>query len=288
MKKRLLITSIVMMLVVAVALSTATYAWFTSNASVTASTVTMTAATNANAALGISWTTSDYGTEISGSFNGGTLQPMAPTAYTVGTTTVSSGANQIAFNTATIKSDPTHGMIFGSAGAPATAYTWNDDTNYSFHVKNLAPSGTTNLTVTVTATIGGTAADLARVAIFQDDKLLGVIANRVAAGAGTTVNGVKYYESATSSSYVSGDGTAAIPANSYVDAKVAKGAISNNGVVAEFPTVDAVTSVSYTLNADTDSEIVVMMWLDGALFDETRSTETATVALSFNGAKIVQ
>ena len=35
MKKRLLITSIVMMLVVAVALSTATYAWFTSNAGVT-------------------------------------------------------------------------------------------------------------------------------------------------------------------------------------------------------------------------------------------------------------
>ena len=54
MKKRLLITSIVMMLVVAVALSTATYAWFTNSASVTASSVTLSAATMDSAAIMIS------------------------------------------------------------------------------------------------------------------------------------------------------------------------------------------------------------------------------------------
>ena len=45
MKKRLLITSIVMMLVVAVALSTATYAWFTTSTNVSAEAVVLTAAT---------------------------------------------------------------------------------------------------------------------------------------------------------------------------------------------------------------------------------------------------
>ena len=54
MKKRLLITSIVMMLVVAVALSTATYAWFTSNTTVTADAVLLTASTMAEDAILIS------------------------------------------------------------------------------------------------------------------------------------------------------------------------------------------------------------------------------------------
>lgn len=277
-----------MMLVVAVALGTSTYAWFTSNATVTASTVTLTAATNSNAALGISWTEGDYGTALTAELSSGDLQPMAPTAYTVGTTTAVDNTNstKIAFNTATIRSDPTNGMVFGAAGSPATPYTWNDNTHYSFHVKNLAPANTTNLNVTITATISGAAADLARVAIFKDDVLLGVVANRVAATGDTQASGVKYYESATSATYVTGDGTSAIPANSYVDAKVAVGTIGSGDIVANFPTVDAVASVSYTLNANTDSEITVIMWLDGGLFDETRSAETATVGLTFNGAKV--
>ena len=69
-------------------------------------------------------------------------------------------------------------------------------------------------------------------------------------------------------------------------ADVAVGTIQNGGVVASFPTVSAANTLSYTLNADTDSEIAVMMWLDGALFDETRSGETASVALTFGGQKI--
>ena len=280
MKKRLLITSIVMMLVVAVALSTATYAWFTSNASVTASTVTMTAATNDEGALGIGWTTDALGVSITGSFAPeDDLLPMAPTTYTVESTT----AATIAFNTATIKSVGGT-MQFGADGSSATPYTWNDGSGHnSFHVKNLATAG--SVTVKVTATLGDTAADLARVAIFKDGTLLGVIANRVAASGTTQVSGVKYYDGITSDTFVTGDGTSAIPAGSYVDAKVAVGTIHSGDAVASFGTQNAVISVSYTLNANTDSEIVVKTWLDGALFDETRSTESATVALSFAAAR---
>ena len=61
MKKRLLITSIVMMLVVAVALSTATYAWFTSSDTVSAEAVLLTASTMEGDAILISRSANNTG-----------------------------------------------------------------------------------------------------------------------------------------------------------------------------------------------------------------------------------
>jgi hypothetical protein len=104
MKKRLLITSIVMMLVVAVALSTATYAWFTSNANVTASSISMTAATNGDAALAIKWDTGTYGTAITTTASYTNLAPMIPNQIVAHTTTLgfSTETNNITFQTAKI------------------------------------------------------------------------------------------------------------------------------------------------------------------------------------------
>ena len=92
MKKRLLITSIVMMLVVAVALSTATYAWFTSNATVTANQVVLTAATMNEDAILISHAANNTGLsqEITLTAQGtDTLYPATPLANTAFTSTVS-------------------------------------------------------------------------------------------------------------------------------------------------------------------------------------------------------
>ena len=100
MKKRLLITSIVMMLVVAVALSTATYAWFTNSNSVTASSVSLTAKTSDNTALGIGWSGAGAGSELTVSLSNASIDPMAPADLTANTTEY-----DVAFNTATIKSD---------------------------------------------------------------------------------------------------------------------------------------------------------------------------------------
>ena len=106
MKKRLLITSIVMMLVVAVALSTATYAWFTSNASVTASTVTMTAAVNELDSIFIKWDGGAYGGAITTTktYGGDVLIPMVPNEIVANQTTLwesgEAGAHDIAFKTA--------------------------------------------------------------------------------------------------------------------------------------------------------------------------------------------
>ena len=88
-----------MLLVVAVALSTATYAWFTSNASVTASTITIKAEVNGASALGIGWLGGDANTSISVN-NYSILKPMAPNDLIVDTTT-----SDVFFRSATIKEE---------------------------------------------------------------------------------------------------------------------------------------------------------------------------------------
>ena len=139
MKKRLLITSIVMMLVVAVALSTATYAWFTSNASVTASTVTMTAAANTAEALGIGWgdsSTGVAGTEIVATVSD-TLVPMAPKSLVTSTTTFS-GEGAIDFNSATIKNINSK-AVFNAPNDNVNGLTFNNGSGTdTFFVKNLS------------------------------------------------------------------------------------------------------------------------------------------------------
>ena len=141
MKKRLLITSIVMMLVVAVALSTATYAWFTSNASVQASSISMTAATNTAEALGIGWGASDAegavaGTEIVATVNG-VLVPMAPKSLLTGTTQFNGESNVIDFNSATIKNINSK-AVFNAVDDSVTALDFNNGTAHTFFVKNLS------------------------------------------------------------------------------------------------------------------------------------------------------
>ena len=141
MKKRLLITSIVMMLVVAVALSTATYAWFTSNASVSASSISLTAATNTAEALGIGWGASDAegavaGTEIIANVTG-VLVPMAPKSLETGVT-LFSGEGGIDFNSATIKNIDSK-PVFNAPNDDVNGLTFNNGSGTdTFFVKNLS------------------------------------------------------------------------------------------------------------------------------------------------------
>ena len=128
MKKRLLITSIVMMLVVAVALSTATYAWFTQNAAVTAQTVTMTAGVADGQSISIGW----LGDEVKGTLltatAGSALQPMAPT-----TDLSESTAATAAFTGALVNLSGN----FVSAGVSRDPYTWkNAEGTTAFYINN--------------------------------------------------------------------------------------------------------------------------------------------------------
>ena len=160
MKKRLLITSIVMMLVVAVALSTATYAWFTSNDAVTANSVSLTAATSDQSALGIAWAKSanttftpafnnDYGTYVTPYTFTGYIQPAAPAALDI--TTAPQFYTAFIDAQGKFKSTPT-------VETPVYRFANNSDTaatGYSnqIHIANLAQAG--SKTVYLTATITG-------------------------------------------------------------------------------------------------------------------------------------
>ena len=278
MKKRLLITSIVMMLVVAVALSTATYAWFTSNAGVTATSITLTADSNSGLALGISWgTNGTVGTQIS-AYGGGTLKPIMPQ-----TLTESSTAPNVAFSGGTTysKAGVTTFNTPVYTAQEAAAYYYKEASNGTDIIKltNLAVSGGNPIaSITVTPTIsavtnGKDASDLVRIAIFYsadntDYTLVKVLANNSEAD-GTV------YGTATADKAV-GTGS---------EAEAAKSGVCIQGIYDAAQTCTLPTvSTGVTIAAASDIYVKVVMWMDGQAFTDAYATYDASVALTFTAA----
>ena len=262
MKKRLLITSIVMMLVVAVALSTATYAWFTSNASVTASTVSLTAATNSAAALGIGWTGSAAGTAIE-TTKADTLNPMCPEALVPGTT-----LSTVNFKTATIKQEGgvrkfktvgvDYALAFDDAGSPDVVDT--------FYVSNLSANNKISQ-ITVTADIAvpqsaTTGVALVRIAIFKKVSdnyvLVGVLSQD--AGANTVVGTPAENKNADPVATANTDN----PMSYFTGSKAAGTGLALGG-----------------LDVSSNHELKVLIWMDGQALDDSKQGVQATVAFTF-------
>ena len=287
MKKRLLITSIVMMLVVAVALSTATYAWFTSNATVTASTVSFTAATSTADAIAIAWTgNTNPGTTLAPDANAGTaMQPMVPTLPVVGTTT--STAFEASFTT---------GTLYSKAGVPtfntADSYTanpvvWQTNDNNgeaegatpaaSFYIKNLSLAKTvTNIKVTASITdatgdnnVG--ASNLVRVAIFSKD--LG--ANGATASSGNyLLRGIL----AKTAGYAS---TGAVSGEAPQETAITANGIATTAAATGF-NICKISGADQSLAADSQVDVVVIVWMDGEALTDSTAGKQANVALTFS------
>ena len=297
-----------MMLVVAVALSTATYAWFTSNANVKATSVTMRAETNSAASIGISWTDSAYGTSIDAVSPGSTTY-YAPTA--ISSLTANTSISGITWSSATIK-DVGGNPTFNSdvvTDSSTLAYTWNDGTgegkgHTSFYIHNGSNANTLSA-VTATVTITGDATDFIRVGFFKYDptaevfKLKGVItdAYTYTAATGTAVAETDYYN-------VNGEKmTVTVGTTDVSDyfTRVARAASTAalGTATAETAVSGCITNTSIGtsvnlggLNTDgqtgDEMQIKVMVWMDGsALTDATASTEhkLATVALHFDATR---
>ena len=257
MKKRLLITSIVMMLVVAVALSTATYAWFTSNASVTASSITLTADSSGGLALGISWLGGQAGTSITATGPAGTLKPMVPATLTSATT------SDVAFSGATTYSDG--GTIkFNAPYSPApTPYYYQNSSNVQIiDLVNLSPSNGidhVNLTATIAAdTENKDASNLVRIGVFTAS----------ASNSPFTFQGV-----IGSSASLPTEWGVVTQGNS-VDALTA-----DNAEVATVISVD-VGSIA----AEAHKYVKLVMWLDGAALTDTQASYDASISLTFTAA----
>ena len=256
MKKRLLITSIVMMLVVAVALSTATYAWFTSNTGVTASMVTLTASTSDSTALGIGWTGGNAGTALEVALTDASIDPMAPESLVANTTEY-----DVDFNTATIKNENSV-LVFNDDVTSANPIVFNNGQSGAskkdtFYVKNL--SGTNSIDhVTITASIAaneGNANDgssLIRAAVFLkngSDKyvLKGVLASAV----GTAVYG-------------------------------STSVIAENLPISGLSSFATVTSIDLGgLAATAQHDLAIVVWMDGTALDDSKAGYGAHISFNF-------
>ena len=262
MKKRLLITSIVMMLVVAVALSTATYAWFTSNAGVTASSVQLTAASNAGASIGIAWGDDELASAISAKAATGTWAPMAPATCEEGTTAVG-----VQFQTATIKSSGGEYVFNGPSNASAFEYESATNQKY-FRVANTSTSNAASVVMTLYDVTGSAAAsdtnNLLRVGVFTS----------------STNNGT--YTLAKVLSVTAGQ-------------EVAYGTITEGNAVDELVETgeEYETAASYTfslanLTTGTGSVVYfkVIAWMDGYALNDATASSTATFGLNFVASKV--
>jgi len=318
MKKRLLITSIVMMLVVAVALSTATYAWFTSNSQVTASTVTMTAAVNGEASIGISWESSNFSSSITAASPEGYFVPTA-----ISSKTADAAFASMVWSSATVKledGDPTFndqhqtgitngdisGNVFSGTDLMTYTYTDGDDTTPSTTIYINNGSSTNDLSAIVAkVAITGQAREFMRVAIFRNDgtagafQLKGIMADRYTytAASGTSTEGVKYYD-ATGVVIATGDGTAEIPEGAFTrsdatgNSSTAVGTVTTGAVVAT-----AITAQNTGYSVDCGSlahtgtmALKVVVWMDGTqLTDATAGTalarKSAIIAISFDASR---
>ncbi|MBO4479181.1 MAG: hypothetical protein J5774_02315 [Clostridia bacterium] len=256
MKKRLLITSIVMMLVVAVALSTATYAWFTNSNSVTASSVSLTAKTSDQTALGIGWSGAGAGSELTNSLSNGSIDPMAPVSLVANTTEY-----DVDFNTATIKSDAGN-LVFNDDVTTAHPVVFNNGLSNAayrdtFYVKNLSAQNTIDH-VTITASFTAAASDgtdLIRAAVFLkngSDKyvLKGILATT------QTANGTVW-----------GPTDSKLKAGERVDA---------------LNTYATVTSIDLGgLATQGQHDLAIVVWMDGTALNDTMAGYGGSVSFTF-------
>jgi len=276
MKKRLLITSIVMMLVVAVAISTATYAWFTSNATVTADQVTLTAATMNADAIMISKSANNTGlaTAVDLATASNALYPTTPNAADALTAPTAAKFKNLLID------GNNHANVTALPESTASYYT---DTVYIYN------KGSQDITLDVTITITyGTAAEAAeaansvRIAVIEQ-KGTAVSSSNVTLGA-ASLKAIYEIDTATpddntTPTLYTATTKKASASDTYgatADSNAAKGAItfSQNAFVA----IDHPASGEYVCNAYT-----VVMWLEGwdAQCTNAASAGQFNVALSF-------
>ena len=267
-----------MMLVVAVALSTATYAWFTSNAGVTAQSITLTADSNAGLALGISWGADGNPSTSISAYGGGTLKPLMPAALTETSTQPNvafSGGTTYSNNGVATFNDPVY-----TSPAPYYYKQAAEGTDV-IKLTNLAAAGGNAIsTITITPTIAlntanKDASDLVRIAIFYSATNNGTYTLVKVLAANSAADGTVYGTATASKAVGTGleEGTEA-------KAAVCIQGIYDAAQTCTLPTVSA----GVTIAANSSVYIKVVMWMDGQAFTDAYATYDATVSLAISAS----
>ena len=302
-----------MMHVVAVALSTATYAWFTSNTKVEASTISLTAATSTGAAFGIAWTNENYGTTLADVTTpvAGSFKPLVPATYS--TETNSETTTAVRFATATIKqvggAEKYNGdvLFWDTAEAAKEAaqqaenystaakpYIWNNGTVNSFWIKNLSTNnGQEHLYVY--ADVEGAGSELVRIAIFDTGKLVGILGYKytyTSAAEATWDEDTDYYKAVTDGylldETVDSSNFASKKATLYTRGETLSVTPTYYGTVTAGANVLTTQSNSSKVldlgqfDALEAREITVYVWLDGKFLNDDTQGSAASIDLHFD------
>lgn len=252
------ISTILMVVVLVVALSTATFAWYTASSTGSASTGNLVAANSSSANIAVGWTSDATTTSITfanakdeeGNPIPVTVNPMVPAAEPSVTAESETAYGNLTFQTAPMDATGKFGTV-----STTTPWTVSDgaesNTKTSFYVinHNVNASATVKMTCDIPSEGNGNADKLV-VAVFVKGKLAGIFTNRTNYTVGPVNQGAEASALGTS-------------------------------------TVGKTNEISINLAAEVQSgtehyaEITVKAWLDGAALTQAHANQTAVFSFGF-------
>ncbi len=291
-KKSMFITTVLMVAVLIVAVSTATFAWYTASTQANANNATLVAANSEAVNISVGWTSGATTTSIT--FSSKTVAPAVPAAAPSITSGSATQYSAFAFKTATQDTDGKFSNVMSTTDiweAKSANETFTDansngaydegevfvdangnnafDANgtIGFYVINQNINSAANLTMTCAIPTGTDNDNNGRlvVAVFFGDELKGIFTNLTSYYVGGQVN-------------VAEEG----------QPEELKETLANGELVSELGTTTAgkVTSISFTLAANKGGtnhyqQIKVKAWLDGQLLTQEYATKSATFDFTF-------
>ena len=255
-KRSMLITTVLMVVVLVVAISTSTFAWYTASTSGSATSAVLKSAESGDANIAVGWDSSSTGNTIVFSDTEQSLAPMCPTAELV------ADAAGITFNSAPIDLTGAFGTVTSpnpwqiknaQVGEEGDAGYIAKDSKSSFFVINHNINSGVN--VKMTAEFTGDNTDKLLVAVFVNDKLQKVITGMA----------------------------------SYVVGEIGEGKVENMSGLTN--STELITSGSNGLTFSLDAKdgtnnnfakITIMAWLDGTALTSADAGKTTGFSFSFN------
>jgi len=260
MKKSMFFSSILMIVILVVALSTSTFAWFTSSSDVSAAATALYSATSADANISIGWAPGQKLTSVSFNPSGqgsAGIAPMIPTTdFTAGATT----AQTAAFIKGNANLDGSGDFVFGETPQPASPWTQKQlsgeaTTLYIMNWNTLAGA-----TVTITPSVSPVLTDAEEQPIDGATDITDAF--RLACWAGTEYLGTFGGTSHWAASWEAGEGT--------------------DTLTQTFP---GVGSFTFDIDAATSSssaskQIFLIAWFDGTVLWDDWADQAVTFSLA--------
>lgn len=266
-KKSMFITTILMVAVLIVAVSTATFAWYTASGSGSASQANLVAAESSSANIAVGWESTASTTSVTFAETAAKVAPMCPTATPViGTTTYTA----MTFNTQSLNAagqfngnGDTNAKAWsvsdGAADTPKTSFfvinkNQNQEADVTMKINYLTPEGVTNA---------------------NNDKLVVAVFGKQGAETESTLLGV----------FSNVDG-------GFVTGTIANGKtpLGENGCLTKVDSATEntpiVSQIVLKLKKANDVgafvELSVYAWLDGTALTQEYASQTAAFSFSFN------